>query len=57
MSGPFRWASFLGKVLTELAVDGRTQFDVSAFKFNRPAVTDSSFKPHFYYGYGDSSKL
>ena len=53
----FRWASFLGKLLTELAVDGKTCHDITDFKFERPAVTDPNFTPHFYYGIGQSSKL
>ena len=53
----FRWASFLGKLLTELTVDGKTTHDITDFRFDRPAVIDPNFTPHFYYGIGQSSKL
>ena len=47
----FRWASFLGKVLSELAVYGSTPHDIKPFTMNRPAITDPNYKPNFYYGF------
>ena len=51
-----RWASFLGKVLSELAVQGSTSHDIQAFSMNRPAITDPTYEPNFYYGL-EPSKL
>nr|KAG5692519.1 hypothetical protein BaRGS_018724 [Batillaria attramentaria] len=40
-----RFASLLGKILSELAVDGRTRYDILQFNMDRPAITDPNFKP------------
>ncbi|KAK7104534.1 monomeric sarcosine oxidase-like [Littorina saxatilis] len=54
----YKFASLLGKILSEMAVDGRTQYDISQFNIDRPAVTDPNFKPTFYMGLQPaSSKL
>jgi sarcosine oxidase len=34
-----KFAGLLGRILTELAVDGTSRFPVSAFRADRPAVT------------------
>ena len=34
-----KFAGLLGRILTELATDGTSQFPVSAFRADRPAVT------------------
>jgi sarcosine oxidase len=34
-----KFAGLLGRILTELAVDGTSQFPVSAFRADRPAIT------------------
>ncbi|XP_064611531.1 monomeric sarcosine oxidase-like [Liolophura sinensis] len=41
----FKFACLLGKILSELAIDGQTKYDVMAFTMNRPAITDPTFKP------------
>eukprot|EP00058_Branchiostoma_floridae_P008581 XP_002594069.1 hypothetical protein BRAFLDRAFT_68491 [Branchiostoma floridae] len=46
----YKFASLLGKILSELAIDGRTQYPIAEFTMNRPAVTDPNFKPVFYMG-------
>ncbi|RUS84466.1 hypothetical protein EGW08_007762 [Elysia chlorotica] len=46
----YKFASFLGKVLSEMAVDGTTQYDISFFCWDREALTNPQFKPTFYHG-------
>ena len=46
----------MGKVLSELAVYGATSHDIKPFTLERPAVTDTNFKPNFYDGL-ETSKL
>ncbi|KAK7477452.1 hypothetical protein BaRGS_00031276 [Batillaria attramentaria] len=41
----YKFASLLGKILSELAVDGRTRYDILQFNMDRPAITDPNFKP------------
>ncbi|ESO99006.1 hypothetical protein LOTGIDRAFT_142356 [Lottia gigantea] len=41
----FKFACLLGKILSEMAIDGRTQYDISGFSMNRPAITDPNFQP------------
>ena len=45
-----RFASLLGKILSEMAVDGKTQYDISQFKRDREALTDPNFVPNFHLG-------
>ncbi|GFR80080.1 sarcosine oxidase [Elysia marginata] len=46
----YKFASLLGKILSEMAVDGRTKYDTSAFTWDREALTNPLFKPTFYQG-------
>ncbi|XP_022096174.1 uncharacterized protein LOC110982213 [Acanthaster planci] len=46
----YKFASVLGRVLSELAIDGRTKYDIAAFNLGRAALTDPSFKPIFQLG-------
>jgi sarcosine oxidase len=39
----FKFASWFGRTLTELALTGTTMSDISAFRFDRPALTDRAF--------------
>ncbi|MBM4422328.1 MAG: N-methyl-L-tryptophan oxidase [Chloroflexi bacterium] len=39
----YKFASLAGKILSELALDGRATHDLSAFRINRPAVTDPNY--------------
>nr|KAG5692520.1 hypothetical protein BaRGS_018725 [Batillaria attramentaria] len=50
----YKFASLLGKILSELAADGRTRYDISQFNMDRPAITDPNFKPVFYMGTAQS---
>lgn len=42
-----KFSSLIGKILTELAIDGRSKHPIGAFRADRPALTDSSFAPAF----------
>lgn len=43
----FKFASLIGRILSDLALDGATPFSIDAFSLNRPAITDPSFEPLF----------
>ncbi len=40
-----KFAGLLGRILTELAIDGTSQFPVSAFRADRPAITGAGEVP------------
>jgi sarcosine oxidase len=44
----FKFASLLGRILSDLAVDGHTVFPIELFRLNRPAITDPNFQPVFH---------
>lgn len=39
----FKFAALFGRLLTDVAVDGESRYDLSAFRFERPALTDPSY--------------
>jgi len=41
----FKFASLIGFILSELAVEGQSNYDISAFSLSRPAITDPNFHP------------
>jgi sarcosine oxidase len=43
----FKFAGLLGRVLSDLALDGRTVFPIAHFSLDRPALTDPDFQPVF----------
>ncbi len=43
----FKFASILGRILSDLAIDGSTNYPIESFTANRPAITDPSFQPIF----------
>jgi sarcosine oxidase len=43
----FKFASLFGRVVAELLLDGSTSFDLSPFRWDRPALTDLDFEPSF----------
>jgi sarcosine oxidase len=43
----FKFASLVGKILSELAVHGETRYPIEAFRVDRPALTDPAYKPVF----------
>ena len=42
----------MGKILSEMAVDGKSSYDISEFKINRPAITDPNFASQLVIGGG-----
>lgn len=44
----YKFASLLGKILSQLAIDGATEYPIAPFTLNRPAITDPSFEPVFH---------
>lgn len=40
----FKFASLIGLILSELAIQGYSNYDISAFSLSRPAITDPSFQ-------------
>ena len=43
----FKFASVIGRILTELAISGESTLPIQPFKADRPALTDPRFKPIF----------
>jgi sarcosine oxidase len=43
----FKFACLFGRILSDLAIDGRTVFPISIFSLARPAITDPDFEPVF----------
>ncbi len=43
----YKFASLFGKILSELAIDGQTPHDISAFSVARPAVADPNYQTSF----------
>ena len=41
----YKFASLLGQLLSDLAIDGTSQHDVSPFTFKRPALLEKEFVP------------
>jgi len=42
-----KFASLIGRILADLALDGATGYPIEAFRADRPALTDPSFRPAF----------
>jgi len=43
----FKFASRVGRILGELAVHGKTEYTIDAFRLDRPALTDPYYEPVF----------
>jgi sarcosine oxidase len=43
----FKFATLIGRIMSELALDGRTEFPIAPFRADRPALTDPTFQPVF----------
>ncbi|MCA1688402.1 MAG: N-methyl-L-tryptophan oxidase [Actinobacteria bacterium] len=43
----FKFASLVGKILGELALYGKTEYPIEAFRVDRPALTDPAYEPAF----------
>jgi sarcosine oxidase len=44
----YKFASLLGKILSQLALDGQTEYPIEPFSLNRPAITDPNFAASFH---------
>jgi sarcosine oxidase len=44
----YKFASLLGKILSQLAIDGQTEYPIAPFTLNRPAITNPNFKAVFH---------
>ena len=44
----YKFASLLGKILSQLAIDNRTDYPIAPFSLNRPAITDPNYKAVFH---------
>jgi sarcosine oxidase len=42
-----KFAALIGRIMSELAIDGHTDFAIEPFRFHRPALTDPAFTPSF----------
>ena len=43
----FKFASLAGRILSELAIYGRTRYEIEPFRLDRPALTDPTYEPVF----------
>ena len=39
----FKFAALFGRLLTDMAVEGESRYDLAAFRLDRPALTDPSY--------------
>ncbi|ABG04520.1 Sarcosine oxidase [Rubrobacter xylanophilus DSM 9941] len=44
----FKFASLIGRILSELALDGSSSFPIEPFTITRPAITDKTFQRSFH---------
>lgn len=43
----FKFATLIGRILSQLALDGRTDYPIESFRADRPALNDPTFRPFF----------
>jgi sarcosine oxidase len=43
----FKFATLIGRILSDLALDGRTGYSIAKFRADRPALNDPTFEPVF----------
>ena len=43
----FKFASLIGRITSQLAVDGRSEYPIGPFGLDRPALTDPSYPREF----------
>jgi sarcosine oxidase len=43
----YKFAGLFGKILSELAIDGRTDYPIEPFVLDRPAITASDYPAKF----------
>lgn len=44
----YKFASLLGQILSQLALDGHTDYPIAPFSLNRPAITDPAYPAQFH---------
>ena len=44
----FKFAGLIGRILSELALDGESAFPIEGFRLDRPAVSDAAFQKTFH---------
>ncbi len=44
----FKFASLIGRILSELALDGESTYPIEAFRLDRPAISDTAFQKTFH---------
>jgi len=44
----YKFAGLIGRILSELALDGESTFPIEAFSLDRPAVADDAFEKTFH---------
>lgn len=50
----YKFAGLLGRILSEMAIDGKTNYDISPFTLDREALKDPDYKPVFFMGAGQN---
>jgi len=43
----FKFSCLVGRILSQLVLDGRSDYPIASFTLNRPALTDPTFQPTF----------
>jgi sarcosine oxidase len=43
----FKFAALIGRIMSELALDGETSLPIDAFTIDRPAISDPAFEPNY----------
>ena len=43
----FKFASLIGLILSQIALDGQSEYPIAPFRADRPALTDPTFRPIF----------
>ncbi|MBW3632981.1 MAG: N-methyl-L-tryptophan oxidase [Chloroflexi bacterium] len=43
----FKFATLIGRILSQLALEGETAYPIASFRADRPALTDPTFQPVF----------
>ena len=44
----YKFASLLGQILSEMAIDGQTNYPIAPFTLNRPAIMDPNYQANFH---------
>jgi sarcosine oxidase len=44
----YKFAGLLGKILSQLAIDGRTKYPIEPFSLQRPAISDPNYRASFH---------